>query len=68
MNAILQFFHYEHLPVELQAISKPFCDLAKRLCDEGDLGTEQENPEQRKALDLLLAAKDAAVRAHLYKY
>lgn len=26
---ILQFFDWEHLPLELQGISRPFCELAK---------------------------------------
>ena len=64
MNAdyLLQFFHYEHLPVPLQTISKPFCDLANSLVD-----TLPSNPERTTALRKLLEAKDCAVRAQLFK-
>lgn len=71
---ILQFFAYEHLPPELAAISKPFCELAHAIA-RGDnvsesgnvtLGTAlPRNPERTVALRKLLEAKDAAVRARL---
>lgn len=32
---IMQFFAYEHLPPHLQAVSKPFADLARNLIEEG---------------------------------
>lgn len=53
------FFKYDHLPAHLQAVSKPFGDLASALL------TEQSNPEREVALRKLLEAKDAAVRAVL---
>lgn len=56
---VLQFFRYEHLPEKLQAISKPFCDLAFVVADGSN------NPETTVALRKLLEAKDAAVRASL---
>lgn len=62
MNRILQFFAYEHLPPHLQGVSKPFGDLARCICD-----SVPHNPEARVALRKLLEAKDAAVRAVLYK-
>lgn len=31
MDNLLQFFTYEHLPAHLQAVSKPFGDLARNL-------------------------------------
>lgn len=31
---ILQFFAHEHLPEHLQAISKPFCDLARQMAEQ----------------------------------
>lgn len=34
MLNLLQFFAYEHLPPHLQAVSKPFGDLAQRLAAE----------------------------------
>lgn len=71
---ILQFFVYEHLPPHLQAISKPFGDLARLIVGEGEAqaGTSIEfplarNPERTVALRKLLEAKDAAVRAKLAK-
>lgn len=71
---ILQFFAYAHLPAHLQAVSKPFCDLAHAIvmgdnvpeagtCTIG--GPVPRNPERTVALRKLLEAKDAAVRAVL---
>jgi hypothetical protein len=57
---IEQFFAYAHLPVALQAVSKPFCDLAQHV-----IATLPRNPERTVALRKLLEAKDAAVRAVL---
>lgn len=56
---VLKFFAYEHLPVHLQAISKPFGDLAHQIAQRAD------NPETTVCLRKLLEAKDAAVRAAL---
>lgn len=72
---IMQYFAYEHLPANLQAVSKPFCDLARALVgDEQGMpaGTTVQfplprNPERTVALRKLLEAKDAAVRAALAK-
>lgn len=72
---ILQFFAYEHLPEHLQAVSKPFGDLARAIVgDERGMpeGTSvafplTRNPERTVALRKLLEAKDAAVRAALAK-
>jgi hypothetical protein len=72
---IIQFFAYEHLPAKLQAVSKPFCDLARAIVgDERGMpeGTSTEfplprNPERTVALRKLLEAKDAAVCAALAK-
>lgn len=57
-----QFFEYGHLPEQLQAISRPFGELATKICD--DL---PKNPERTTALRKLLEAKDCAVRAMLLK-
>ena len=57
---IMQFFAYSHLPERLQAVSKPFGDLAEMI--------EQTLPrcaERAVALRKLLEGKDAAVRALL---
>lgn len=62
MNNLLQFFEYAHLPAHLQAVSKPFGDLAQKLA-----ATLPSNPESTVALRKLLEAKDCAVRALLFK-
>jgi hypothetical protein len=62
---ILQFFGYEHLPSALQAVSKPFCELAKALVDSDGPSFLPRNPERTVALRKLLEAKDAAVRASI---
>jgi hypothetical protein len=59
---ILQFFAYQHLPEGLQAASKPFHDLAHQL-----VTNLPRNPERTVALRKLLEAKDAAVRAKVFK-
>lgn len=61
VEPILQFFQYSHLPAHLQAVSKPFCELASDILDL------PRNPERTVALRKLLEAKDAAVRAALYE-
>ena len=62
VEPILQFFAYTHLPQHLQDVSKPFCDLAFRINTD-----VPRNPERTVALRKLLEAKDAAVRAMLFK-
>lgn len=59
---MLQFFAYTHLPQHLQAISKPFGDLAENITIN-----IPRNPERSAALRKLLEAKDCAVRANIYK-
>jgi len=54
---ILEHFKYEHLPAELQEISRPFGELAKLIASRA------HNAQQRMSLEHLLIAKDAAVRA-----
>lgn len=61
-DPILQFFSFDHLPVEKQAVSKPFCDLAVNIVE-----TVPRNPERTVALRKLLEAKDCAVRASIMK-
>ncbi len=58
---IAQFFAYEHLPPHLQEVSRPFGELAQTIL------TLPRNPERTVALRKLLEAKDAAVRARLFK-
>lgn len=62
MNKLLQFFEYDHLPEHLQAVSKPFGELAKQLD-----ATLPSNAETTVALRKLLESKDCAVRAILEK-
>lgn len=59
--AILRFFEYEHLPPNLQAVSKPFCDLAHEMAA---METEH-GAELTTGLRKLLEAKDCMVRAVL---
>jgi len=61
MEPMLQFFNYDHLPIHLQLVSRPFCELAEKIVL--DL---PRNPERSAALRKLLEAKDCAVRASIY--
>ena len=61
-DPIMQFFAYAHLPEHLQAVSKPFGELAQHI-----VTTLPRNPERTVALRKLLEGKDAAVRALLFK-
>lgn len=58
----MQFFAYDHLPSALQAISRPFAELADMI-----VVVVPRNPERTVALRKLLEAKDAAVRAFIAK-
>jgi hypothetical protein len=57
---ILRYFKYDHLPPQLQAVSKPFCEMAESIAKGPTSG-----PETTTALRKLLEAKDCYVRAHL---
>jgi hypothetical protein len=57
---ILRYFHYEHLPPHLRAISAPFCELAVSMCH-----MLPRNAETSTMLRKLLEAKDCAVRANV---
>ena len=59
----LSYFKYDHLPPHLQNVSKGFHDLAHKLVKETAPGHAL-----LQSLDHLLIAKDAGVRATLYKY
>ena len=61
IEPILQFFRYDHLPPNLQGASKPFADLAFALM------TLPRNSERSESLRKLLEAKDAAVRALVFR-
>ena len=57
---MMKWFEFAHLPEHLQAVSKPFGELAALIVEVIDGG-----PERTVALRKLLEAKDAAVRAKL---
>jgi hypothetical protein len=59
---LMQFFAYKHLPEKLQAVSKPFGELAEKIME-----VCPKNPERTTALRKLLEAKDCAVRATIFK-
>lgn len=59
---MLQFFAFEHLPDHLKVVSIKFFELAQHV-----IATLPRNPERTVALRKLLEAKDAAVRAVIYK-
>lgn len=59
-NAIMKYFKYEHLPEHLQAVSKPFGELAKQM-DEA----LPDGAEKSAGLRKLLESKDCMVRASL---
>jgi len=58
-NPILAHFSYEHLPEDLQLISRIFHDAAFDLVN----AIQQGSAERTTALRKLLEAKDCAVRA-----
>ncbi len=57
---MMRWFKYDHLPPALQAVSKPFCELAEHV-----VATIPAGAERTVALRKLLESKDAAVRASL---
>lgn len=61
-DPILQFFGYAHLPPHLQGISKLFGDVANEVVNR-----LPDNIERAACLRKLLEAKDAGVRAWLFK-
>lgn len=62
-DPIMQFFEYEHLPENLQKVSKPFHELATTM--EASL---PNGPEKIAGLRKLLEAKDCMVRAALQRH
>ena len=61
-ESIIQFFEYSHLPEHLQAVSKHFYVMSLWIVEN-----LPRNPERTVALRKLLEAKDAAVRAKVFK-
>lgn len=56
----IQYFTYEHLKPELQAVSKPMAELAHLMED-----LLPDGPEKSAGMRKLLEAKDCFVRAEL---
>lgn len=61
-DPVLQFFGYAHLQPPLRARSKPFADLARVI-----VSTLPRNAQRTIALNKLIEAKDAGVRAAIAK-
>jgi hypothetical protein len=59
-STTIKYFSYEHLPENLQEVSKPIAELAK-LMEE----TLPDGPEKSAGMRKLLEAKDCFVRAKL---
>lgn len=62
LNPIMKHFKFEHLPENLQRVSKPVCSLAASVEDY-----LPACPEKSAGLRKLLEAKDCFVRAALEK-
>ncbi len=62
VQALLQYFTFDHLPPEQQRVSSLFSILANQVATAGTAG-----PETTTALRKLLEAKDCAVRASLHE-
>jgi hypothetical protein len=60
---LMRYFDCDHLPPNLQGVSRPFLNLANTLVGMGPV--IKDGPELTVALRKLLEAKDAAVRAAL---
>ena len=56
----MKYFNYEHLPSNLQEVSKPIGELARKMNEELPDGAEKS-----AGLRKLLEAKDCLVRAKL---
>jgi len=58
VKAIMRHFRYEHLPADLQKVSRPLCRLAWSMALD-----MPDDPEKTAGLRKLLEAKDCFVRA-----
>lgn len=63
--ALLKFFEYDHLPENLQEVSRPFHDLAHKLAEELDTQDIGAGAQLNRCIQKLLESKDCAVRAAL---
>ncbi|CDL81051.1 hypothetical protein [Xenorhabdus szentirmaii] len=61
-SPIIKYFAYNHLPANLQSVSKPVGDLAVQMD-----GMLPDSAEKSVGLRKLLEAKDSLVRAALEK-
>lgn len=61
-DPILQFFTFEGMNPDRQAVVKPFCELASLM-----VAMLPRNPERTVMLRHLLDAKSAAERASMFK-
>lgn len=59
-STTIKYFKYEHLPPELQEVSKPIAELAQTLEE-----TLPDGQEKSAGMRKLLEAKDCFVRAKL---
>ena len=59
-STTIRFFDFFHLPLQLQAISKPIHELAHLMED-----TLPDGPEKSAGMRKLLEAKDCFVRANI---
>lgn len=57
-STTIKFFEYEHLPADLQAVSRPLCELAKQMEE-----MLPDGPEKSAGMRKLLEAKDCFVRS-----
>ena len=60
---ILRWFHYQHLPANMQEVSKACHDLAHMMANRYLRGSEEVMAELQAGLRHLLEAKDCFVRA-----
>ncbi|MHB0966037.1 MAG: hypothetical protein ACYC36_06225 [Bellilinea sp.] len=59
-STTIQYFTYDHLPLQLQKIAKPIAELALHMED-----TLPDGPEKSAGMRKLLEAKDCFVRANI---
>lgn len=64
IRAIRRYFEWEHLPPQLQEVSRPFGELADRMIETLPIRGDSAF-ETLAGLRRLLEAKDCAVRAAL---
>lgn len=64
--ALLRYFEYDHLPMDLQEISQPFHTLAHEMVDRlGHITDIGPGAQLNRGLQKLLESRDAMVRAAL---